>query len=248
VHGKWLQWCIYNLHADLQWDHGSCSWEAQMTHVDSGQPSADGSPGSTATVPEVESLEVRTTTPAPAALLLPGRGGGTDLPLMHYAHRCLVEAGRVVQVLQSPKGDPSARDVVRLVSEAASALPGGLDDVVVLAKSGGTQAIPWAAEHGVRGIWLTPMLQSPVVRAALPKLPPGSLIVGGTADPTWDGEVAATSGLPVLQIDGADHCLEIPGDVRRSVAALTRVVNAISETLTPSARADLTPVYGLRLI
>jgi hypothetical protein len=219
-----------------------------MTHVDTGTPSADGSPGSTATATEAESLEVRTTTPEPAALLLPGRSDGNDSPLMHYAHRCLVEAGRVVEVLRPPKGEPSARDVVKLVSDAAAALPGGLDDVIILAKSGGTQAIPWAAEHGVRGIWLTPTLQSPAVRNALPKLPPGSLIVGGTADPTWDGEAAATSGLPVLQIDGADHFLEIPGDVRRSVAALTRVVNAISETLTPSARADLTPVYGLRLI
>jgi hypothetical protein len=217
-----------------------------MTHVDAGQPSANGSPASSATSePDPPGEQPRPS--APPALLLPGRGIGTDGPLLHYAHRCLVEAGRAVQVLPWPKGDLSAREVVKLVTEAAATVPGGLDDLVVLAKSGGTQAIPWAAEHGVRGIWLTPMLQVPAVRAALPKLPPGSLLVGGTADPTWDGEAAAVSGLPVLQIDGADHCLEIPGDVRRSVSALNRVVTAISETLTPSVRGDLTPVSGLRL-
>jgi len=59
--------------------------------------------------------------------------------------------------------------------------------------------------------------------------------------------VAAASGLPVLQIEGGDHLLEIPGDVHRSVAALARVVTAVSDTVTPSIREDLTPLRGLPL-
>jgi len=181
------------------------------------------------------------------ALLLPGRGDGPHSPLLHFARRCLVEAGRDVRALQWPRGEVGAEDVVRLVAEAAERVPGGPGQLVLLAKSLGTLAIPWAAEHGVRGIWLTPLLQVPAVRAALSALPPGSLLAGGTADPTWDGDVAAASGLPVLQIEGGDHGLEIPGDVQRSLAALGRVVTAVSDTLMPTIREDLTPLRGLPL-
>jgi len=183
----------------------------------------------------------------PHALLLPGRGYGAHQPLLHYARRCLAEAGHEVRVLQWPRGELGADVVTRLVEEAAAALPRGSAGLVLIAKSMGTHAIPWAAEHGVPGIWLTPLLQVPAVRAALPALPPGSLLAGGTADPTWDGDVAAASGLPVLQLEGADHNLEIPGDVHRSLAALGRIVTAISETLVPSFREDLTPIRGLPL-
>jgi hypothetical protein len=181
------------------------------------------------------------------ALILPGRGYGPQLPLLYYGRRCLVDAGRQVQTLQWPSGGLGADCVVRVLGEAVGALPGGSTDLVLLGKSMGTHAIPWAAEHGVPGIWLTPLLQAPAVRDALPSLPSGSLLVGGTADPTWDREVAASSGLPVLQLEGADHGLEIPGDVHRTIATLARVVAAISDTLSPSIREDLTPVRGLPL-
>ena len=181
------------------------------------------------------------------ALLLPGRGYGPQQPLLHFARRCLVEAGCEVHTLTWPKGEVGADVVVALVEEAAARLPGRPSDLVLLAKSLGTLAIPWAAQYGVRGIWLTPLLQVPEIRAALGSLPAGSLLAGGTADATWDGDVAAASGLPVLQIEGGDHLLEIPGDVHRSVAALARVVTAVSDTVTPSIREDLTPLRGLPL-
>ncbi|HEY6793090.1 MAG TPA: hypothetical protein VI248_00230 [Kineosporiaceae bacterium] len=181
------------------------------------------------------------------ALLLPGRAYGPQFPLLYYARRCLADAGRHVQALEWPSGELAPGCVVRMLQEAVDRLPDGPRDLVLLAKSTGTHAIPWAAEHGVPGIWLTPLLQVPAVRAALPSLPAGSLLVGGTADPTWDGEVAAASGLPVLQLEGADHNLELPGHVHRSLAALARVVTAVSDTLSPSIREDLTPARGLSL-
>lgn len=181
------------------------------------------------------------------ALLLPGRGYGPRQPLLHFARRCLVEAGREVRVIEWPRGELGGDDVTRLVEQEVAALPGGAKDLVLLAKSLGTLAIPWAAAHGVRGIWITPLLQVQQVREALPVLPAGSLLAGGTADPTWDGEVAAASGLPVLQVEGGDHSLEIPGDVERSVAALARVVTAVHDTLMPTIREDLTPFRGIPL-
>jgi hypothetical protein len=180
--------------------------------------------------------------------VLPDCGSSAESPLLHFAARSLAHAGYRVSVLAWPVGRPpglvagrvagqevrhqAGRDVVRLVAEAGVELddvaPGG---VVLVAAALASHAIPWAAEHRVPGIWLAPVLTDPAVRAALPALPAGSLLVGGTADPSWDGAAAASSGLPVLQLADADGCLEIPGDVPRSIATLARVSAAISETL-----------------
>jgi hypothetical protein len=177
------------------------------------------------------------------AVLLPGRGYGPDRPLLHYAQRCLTTAGYRVSVVHWPAGKLSDRDVVRLAQEAAGCVRGRPPgSMVLVAKSLGSYAIPWAAEQGLPGIWLTPLLTDPGVRAALSSLPGGSLLVGGTADPYWDGDAAAGSGLPVLQVAGADHSLEVPGDPQRSIGALGRVVTAISEVL--AALRPVQPAVG----
>ncbi len=52
--------------------------------------------------------------------------------------------------------------------------------------------------------------------------------MGGTADPLWDGAVAAASGAQVLEVEGADHSLEVH-DWRRSHEILARVAAAVEE-------------------
>jgi len=217
-----------------------------MAHHDAGRPARNGSsPSATADDPPPPSARG-------PALLLTGPDDGTPRPLLHYARRCLAQAGRHVHHLAWPDVKPDVKlDASRaadLVTEAVAGLPkGAVSRLVILAVSDGTLAIPWAAERGVPGFWLAPRLDVPAVRDALALLPPDSLLAGGTADPSWDGEVAAASGLPVLQIDGGDHALEIRADVERSLAAMARVVTAVLETLVPSVREDLTPLRGLPL-
>ena len=51
-----------------------------------------------------------------------------------------------------------------------------------------------------------------------------ALLVGGTADESWDGELARRAGHEVLELEGANHALQIEADPLASIDALRRVV------------------------
>jgi len=53
---------------------------------------------------------------------------------------------------------------------------------LVIAKSVGTMVLPDAAERGLPGVWLTPILNGPRMAAALLQLSAPTLLIGGTAD------------------------------------------------------------------
>jgi len=76
-------------------------------------------------------------------------------------------------------------------------------------------------------VWLTPVLTNPEIATALVNGHTAGLLVGGTADALWDGEVATRSGLDVLQIDDADHILYTAGDWQRSFAELGRTLETV---------------------
>src|SRR5690348_6548714 len=61
---------------------------------------------------------------------------------------------------------------------------------LIVGKSLGTNAATIAAERGLPGIWLTPLLRDDVVVTALRAASAPQLLIGGTADPLWDGAVA----------------------------------------------------------
>ena len=76
------------------------------------------------------------------------------------------------------------------------------------------------------------------IKAALVSLKserPRSLFVIGTADqhyqPALLDEVCATTGGERLVAEGANHSLEIPGDVGASLAILERVVRGVAAFL-----------------
>ena len=76
-------------------------------------------------------------------------------------------------------------------------------------------------------MWLTPVLTSPEIASALVNARTAGLLVGGTADELWDGEVARRSGLDVHQVDDADHILYTAGDWQRSFEELGRTLEAV---------------------
>jgi hypothetical protein len=53
------------------------------------------------------------------------------------------------------------------------------------------------------------------------------LLVGGTADRLWDGELASSSGLRVIEADAADHALQVQGDDAQTRAILDEVTAAV---------------------
>jgi hypothetical protein len=56
------------------------------------------------------------------------------------------------------------------------------------------------------------------------------------ADPHWDGDVArGTAGAQVLELEGADHSLQIPGDLAASLRLLGEVTSAIDRFLAEAA-------------
>jgi hypothetical protein len=98
---------------------------------------------------------------------------------------------------------------------------------LLIAKSLGTNAAGLAAERSLPAVWLTPILTVPWVPAALASATAPFLVVGGTADATWDGEVARRLSPYVLEVQGADHGLYLPGPLSDSIALLGRVVAAM---------------------
>lgn len=102
---------------------------------------------------------------------------------------------------------------------------------VVVGKSLGTLLLPVAVDLGLPGVWLTPLLQDDAVRAAVLATRAPSLLVGGTADRgAWDtgvAERARAGGLDVLEVEGADHSLELAGDTRGSLRVLGHVVDEV---------------------
>ncbi len=112
---------------------------------------------------------------------------------------------------------------IRPVLDAVGGTP------LVIAKSLGSHAATLAAERRLPAVWLTPILTVPWIAAALSRATAPFLLVGGTADTMWDGAVARRLSPYVLEVEGADHGMYVPGPLTNSIAVLGRVVTAMDE-------------------
>lgn len=173
--------------------------------------------------------------PRQVALVLPGRAYSADMPLLYYLRALLGQRGWEVLDVSWGTTPPTTDDAVLAVADEALA-DVRAPRVLLVGKSLGTRAIPLAADRSLPGIWLTPLVTEPSVRSALSRLRAPALLVGGTADPSWDPAVRGL-GHEVLEIDGGTHTLDVPGDVEASVAALSRVVSAAARFLDRSETA-----------
>lgn len=181
------------------------------------------------------------------AFIFPGLLYNCDKPLLYYTSQTLATRG--VDVLQSwvdynQKEFESFSQTDRtskMVGDAQTILKAGLqarpyNKFILVGKSIGTLIMAfllsqeYPCEIGA-GIWLTPLLQIPFVTAAVQNNHVPAIVVGGTNDNTFDpASVAVLKGLPnlsLLCIEGANHSLEIPGDPRRSLIALSNLVECI---------------------
>jgi hypothetical protein len=171
--------------------------------------------------------------PDRVALVIPGVGYSPARPLLHFATAALLQHGWTVQELWWRVPDaigrltPAERTswVAEQVGDAVDAEGGACR--LLVGKSLGTLAAGLAADRSLPAVWLTPLLTLPEVVEPLRRATAPTLLVGGTGDGLWDGQVAA--GLPheVLEIPAADHSLEMDGDVVGSAAVLGRVVAAV---------------------
>jgi len=183
------------------------------------------------------------------ALVLPGSGYTADMPLLHYPARLLLEAGADLLVLEYAYGAAPPPERERLFADVGAACRAALaqrpyDRVTLLGKSLGTLAMAALLDAGTvpadaRAIWLTPTLDDDRIWARLRRAGGGAVVAIGTADPRYDAArlaaVWATPGIETVVVDGADHGLELPGDVPGSLAALGRVVRAVQHLLALGA-------------
>jgi len=186
-------------------------------------------------------------------VLLPGANYPVTAPLLWFARETALAGGWNVLAVSDTFNGPD--DPLRWVEERAEAAIQHVDGPIpplLIAKSLTSLAAPLVSRLGLSAVWLTPLINaagtsvSQLVLDGLAAAPAPCLLVGGTADPTWDAAIARSiPGAEVLEISDADHLLQIPGDVAGSVAALHRVVSAVATFVAGPKAGDHQP--GLRL-
>jgi hypothetical protein len=160
----------------------------------------------------------------PGALYLP------FAPLLWFAREVALARGWSVLEVWDEYRDRS-EDPWRWVFERAEAAlrHAGEARTALVTKSITSRAVTIASEKGLPGIWLTPLLHDDDIAVGFEQLSAPALLVGGTADESWDGERARRAGHDVLELDSADHSLQIEGDPLASVDALRLVTARIDE-------------------
>ena len=184
-------------------------------------------------------------------LIYPGLRYTSDMPLLYYTTRLLTGRGSDVLQLwadyttsdyQSQSQEQRAA-WLRADGQAllrASQKQRNYSELVLIGKSIGTLILTELIIHGDMPknstlIWLTPLLHlEHVVEAARQPRGP-ALFIGGGQDPSYTQEgVAQLKQVPevtTLTIEGANHSLEIPGDVPRSLRAMEEILRAITNFL-----------------
>ncbi|MFJ9460039.1 hypothetical protein ACIRST_33835 [Kitasatospora sp. NPDC101447] len=166
--------------------------------------------------------------PQRLALILPGLTYTPARPLLHYLARMLNTRGWSVRELW---WDPPTRGRRTYVEEQALAALAEEEarQVLIVAKCLGSLFLPASQRHAIPGIWLTPMLDDPAVAEAVATGRTPGLVIGGTADPHWCPAAARAGRAAVLELPGADHGLEVPGEITTTLGYLGRVTAAAAD-------------------
>ena len=188
------------------------------------------------------------------AVLLPGMGYTAQMPLMYYPSNIMLDLGSDVLRLEyeynrredfiALKGNERKRWLITDVTNACHTVlrERSYQEITLIGKSIGTRAMGHLITtvdqfRSARVIWLTPLLGNERLRSQICEGGQQSLIVIGTNDPQYDQahleEVRKATGGETLVVDGADHSLEIKGNVMQSLKALEKVISAIQAFLTP---------------
>jgi hypothetical protein len=198
------------------------------------------------------------------AIFLPGFAYTCDMPLFYYAERlCLALGIDVLRVeyayntvpgfLSLPDGETDrwlAADVT--AAYRAALAQGPYRELILIGKSIGTVAMASLLTMDdrfadpVRAVWLTPAFRLPNLTVQMTRCPDPSLIVIGDVDHHYDPAALArlreATNPEVLVISGADHSLEIRGDLAASITALGQTMQTVEHFLATAepetARGD----------
>lgn len=188
------------------------------------------------------------------AIVLPGFGYTCDMPLFYYAESICIESGidvlRVEYAYNKVRGFaklPAAERDRWLAGDVTAAYRAGIAqgayrELILIGKSLGTAAMahlltmPDRFPGDIRAVWLTPAFRLPGLAERMSRCRVPSLLVIGDADQHYDAAaldtLRATTNPELLVIPGADHSLEIPGDLTASIAALQQTMQAVERFLS----------------
>ena len=166
--------------------------------------------------------------PDRVVVILPGAQYLPFAPLLWFAREVATSKGWSVLNVWDEYLDRSEDpwDWVEARAEAALARAGDAR-IVLVTKSISSHAVRIAAKRNLPGIWLTPLLHNEEIAAGFSALQAPALLIGGTADESWDALLADRH--EVLEIEGANHALQFPESAAASVAALGRIVDRMDE-------------------
>lgn len=184
------------------------------------------------------------------AIMFPGMGYTCQMPLIYYPTMLLLDLGFDVLWVETDYGDNeefmSLGDDEKeewMRGDASAALDAAFERrnhkrLILLGKSLGTGSLAVLSASDslladTRFCWLTPLLKDNDVFNAINSVKGRSLLVIGTADPRYDKalleKIKDGGRVAVLEAGGADHSLEIAGNVPASLFAMRKILKAIKE-------------------
>jgi pimeloyl-ACP methyl ester carboxylesterase len=183
-------------------------------------------------------------------IILPGYRHSADMADLHYAGRILMEQGADLlraeylyyqtDYLNQTESDQNQRiseDVFAVCNACLAFRP--YKKITLVGKSLGTKAMGFLLADGrfqnADCVWSTPPLTTEWLRSRIEQVHPRSLFIFGTADDYYKPEilqhlVSFTNGRSVV-IKGANHGLEVPESISRSLQGLGQIVRGLQEFL-----------------
>jgi len=191
------------------------------------------------------------------ALILPGLRYTGSMPLLYYSTRMLLNHGLNVLVIDADYTRPTFQATPRLeqaswmVADAQAALEVGQSDqvnphLILIGKSIGTLTLAHLLNRGRvtlnASIWITPLLHHPnLVNAAMQCKDPALFVCGAadvTCDPSTLEHIRTNAAITTFIADGADHSLEVPDDVFRSLQNIIDYLKILDGFLTQARHLD----------
>lgn len=158
-----------------------------------------------------------------------------------FAHVALQSRGVRTFPVDWKDPDSLAADEQTMIDGVCDQVEAVLDNVhnddppLLVGKALGSAAAVLAAHHGLPAIWFTPFLQHYPIVQALRRATAPYLLIGGTADPSWNHSLAMELPGEVFEVSGADTGMFMRGrPLVESAHVLADVIEAI-ETFIDTA-------------
>ena len=182
-------------------------------------------------------------------MTFPGERYGVDGPLLYYLSELMGAAGWDTLALTygfQLTMEPFSADVIPgLMQECRSALETVLAErtyprLGLAGKSLGAGVVAYLCQSEpslteARAIFLSPALGTPLFDPILVQIHHPSYIAIGTQDRFYDPEILdtlrASRPFELTVIEGADHSMDVLGDLDRSIGAVKRIVSEVVDFL-----------------